>query len=206
MTRPNHLSEDEAGAVVAALRAASPALAQTLSPDRPTTVRRLDDLDAYPGVEFFAVTVTISHRPVTHRCARTRDALVRVEGPDSVAALNRLVGLRLEAAESVVDYVRAWFRLAGSSTEWLAESSDQFSWTSAVRDDPASAAIAEQAASLVHPPRVTATDSGRFRVVVTVMRQQTLASRILDVAPDGAVRDVSSNDLLTGVPVPFVAR
>ena len=73
-------------------------------------------------------------------------------------------------------------------------------------DDAELQTIAEQAATLVHPMRITANDSDRFRVAATILRQQTLQSRILEVLTDGTVREVSSTDLLTRVPVPFVLR
>jgi hypothetical protein len=169
-------------------------------------VDRLSDESPYPGVEFFAVTMIVSQRPVSHVCARTGDQLMLVGDPTTVDELNRRAALNLESPDAAASYLRSWFRLAGRSTDWIIESADQFEWTSAASGDAGLLAIADQAQALVHPLKSAVKDSGGFQVEATVMHQQTLQSRVYEISVDGAISELSSTDRLTRVPVPYVVR
>ncbi len=206
MNQRRTLPTTESDEVVRELRAVAPVLARTLDHAQSITVDQLETQPAYPGVPFFAVTMIIGHRPVTHLCARTSSGLVRIGDPNSLVELNRLIGMRCDSPDSIARYLPTWFQLVGPKTEWIVESAVQFEWTAAAANDPELRAVAEQAATLVHPMRITEIEPGRFRVAATIMHQQTLQNRTLEVFDDGTVTDVSSTNLLTRVPVPFVLR
>lgn len=206
MTTRHALPQPEATSVIREFCSAVPELATTMESATSTRVDRLSDESPYPGVEFFAVTMTISQRPVSHICARTGGQVMPVGDPTTIDELNRRVGLSLESPDAAASYLRSWFRLAGRSTDWIVESTDQFEWTPSASRDAELRAIAEQAKTLVHPLKSATAGSGEFQIEATVMHQQTLQSRVYLISVGGAVREMTSTNQLTRVPVPYVVR
>lgn len=205
MTGSRTLTADETAALVQQVIELAPNLTSVLT-DYPVQAERLADLPSYPEVEFSRIHVVLQHPGPTFVCAHTPTGPMLVDEASSIAELNRRVGLQLDDPDSVGDYLRDWFALQIHLRSWLAESPDQLEFSPSVIRLPGRQLVAEQAETLVHPMRVTGSAADGFRVVATVMDQQTLQSQVIGITSTGMVESISTTDLLTDVPVPYVLR
>ena len=205
MTGSQPLTVDETSALVDQLIGIAPSLASVLG-NNPVEAERLTDIASYSDVQFFRVRVIFRHPGPAFVCARTPTELTLVNDAPSIERLNRLVDLHLDDPADAAEYLRDWFRLQPHQGSWPVESPDQLEFTPSTLKLPGRQLIAEQAETLVHPMRVTGDPVDGFRAVATVMAQQTLQSRVLQVSATGTVEQISSTDLLTDVPVPYSLR
>jgi hypothetical protein len=203
MTDEQALSADERDDFVTRLAAVvglhSPALS-----DNPVYVFPLIGRPTYPGAALFDVEVHLRQRPLTFRVADCAGELIVLGSVEGVEELNRRVGLRLQSADEVVEYVRFWFWAAQRGGQLLVETEADPNWLEATETDAEMGALRDRAAHLVRPVMVGHPAHDAYPAEATVLDQRTLELRHLRVHVDGHVDETIREPLMDNVPVPYV--